>query len=85
MIVYREVGNGEGYTVNNNGLASVPYGMDNGGTFVDDQQAPMIVYRDANGTQQQFISDGTSQQQLFFNPDQETVSLLECISSSFLC
>lgn len=74
MIVYREVGNGEGYTVDPNGLATVPYGIENETTFVDDQQAPMFVYRD----QQPMINDGTSQQ-IFFNPEQETVSSFELI------
>jgi hypothetical protein len=75
MIVYREVSNGEGYTIDPNGLATVPYGIDNEtATFVDDQQAPMFVYRDAN-QQQPIISDGISQQYLF-NQDQETVSLI---------
>ncbi len=76
MIVYREVPNGEGYTVDTNGLATVPYGADNETAFVDDQQAPMFVYRDANQQQQQqIITDGISQKYLF-NQDQETVSLI---------
>jgi len=80
MIVYREVPNGEGYTVDTNGLATVPYGTENETTFVDDQQAPMIVYRDANFQQQQqpIMTDGISQQ-LFLNQDQETVSLINNI------
>ena len=84
MIVYREVPNGEGYTVDANGLATVPYGLENETAFVDDQQAPMIVYREQPPQQQllqqqllqqqSIMTDGVSQQ-LFFNPEQETVSL----------
>ncbi len=77
MIVYREVPNGEGYTVDTNGLATVPYGTENETTFVDDQQAPMIVYRDANFQQQQqqqsIMTDGISQE-VFYNQDQDRVS-----------
>jgi hypothetical protein len=73
MIVYREVPNGEGYTVDPNGLASVPYGTENQGTYADDQQAPVFVYQDANGQQQSIMNDGMSQQ-LFYNQDQEEVS-----------
>jgi hypothetical protein len=75
MIVYREIPNGEGYTVDANGLASVPYGVENETGGVDDQQAPVFVYRDANFQQQhqQFASDGISQQ-VYFPQDQETVS-----------
>ncbi|CAF3707376.1 unnamed protein product [Rotaria sordida] len=73
MIVYREVPNGEGYTVDNtNRLATVPYDTRNESTFVDDQQAPFFVYRDANFQQQpqSIVTDGTPQQ-LFFNHDQD--------------
>lgn len=80
MIVYREVPNGEGYTVDPNGFASVPYGAEAENAVVDDQQAPVVVYRDANFSQpqqqqhQSFISDGLTQD-IFYNQDQDGVSL----------
>ena len=73
MIVYREVPNGESYTVDANGLASVPYGAENETILADDQQAPLFVYRDANQQHQSVSNDGISQQ-VFFNQDQEAVS-----------
>lgn len=72
MIVYREVANGEGYTVDPNGLATVPYGLDNETGMVDDQQTPMIVYRE----QPSSMNDGLTQQ-MFYNPEQETVSIIK--------
>ena len=79
MIVYREIANGEGYTVDNTGLAHVPYGTENDASFADDQQAPMLVYRDSP-FQQQVISDGSSQP-MFLSQDHETVSLSQPIFS----
>jgi hypothetical protein len=81
MIVYREVSNGEGYTVDPNGLATVPYGTDNETSFVDDQQAPMFVYRDQQ-QQQPIMSDGMPQQ-IFFNQDQDGVSLINNLINLF--
>ena len=73
MIVYREVANGEGYTVDPNGLATVPYGYDNETGIVDDQQTPMFVYREQPSSS---INDGLTQQ-MFYNPEQETVSIIK--------
>jgi hypothetical protein len=75
MIVYREVPNGEGYTVDPNGFASVPYGTENETAIIDDQQAPIVVYRDGNLQQQQqsIMTDGISQE-VFYNQDQDRVS-----------
>ncbi|CAF0772307.1 unnamed protein product [Adineta ricciae] len=74
MIVYREVGNGDSYTVDPNGFASVPYATETEAVVGDDQQAPMVVYRDGNLSQpqqhQSIISDGFSQD-VFYNQDQD--------------
>lgn len=75
MIVYREVPNGEGYTVDPNGLATVPYGLENEQGIVDDQQTPMIVYRE-QPSQQSIMTDGLTQQ-MFYNPEQESVSVIK--------
>ncbi|CAF4609132.1 unnamed protein product [Rotaria sp. Silwood1] len=80
MVVYREVPSGESYPVDTtNRLATVPYDTQHETAFVDDQQAPFIVYRDANFQQQQqqqqpqsIVTDGISQQ-LFFNHDQDAI------------
>ena len=78
MVVYRELPNNEGYTIDNNSLATVPYGIENETMLADDQQAPIIFYQDANfqqqQQQQQIVTD-TFPQQVFLNQDQETVSL----------
>ncbi|CAF3811491.1 unnamed protein product [Adineta steineri] len=73
MIVYRELSNGDGYTVDQNGFASVPYMTENEQGIVDDQQAPVVVYRDTNLQQtqhQSLMSDGISQD-VFYNTDQD--------------
>ncbi|CAF3052896.1 unnamed protein product [Rotaria sp. Silwood2] len=72
MVVYREVPSNEGYTIDNNRLATVPYDTQNETALIDDQQAPYIVYRDANFQQQpqSIVTDGYSQQ-FFCNHDQE--------------
>jgi len=82
MIVYREVPNGEGYTVDPNGFASVPYGTENETAIVDDQQAPIVVYRDGNLQQQQqsIMTDGISQE-VFYNQDQDRVSQSDSLIS----
>ncbi|CAM4752301.1 unnamed protein product [Rotaria magnacalcarata] len=73
MVVYREVPNGEGYTVDPNGLATVPYQTQNETVAVDDQQTPCFVYRDGNFQQQpqSIVTDGIPQQ-IFYNQDQDT-------------
>ncbi|CAF3738287.1 unnamed protein product [Rotaria socialis] len=73
MVVYREVPNGEGYAVDPNGLATVPYQTQNETVAVDDQQTPCFVYRDGNFQQQpqRIVTDGIPQQ-IFYNQDQDT-------------
>ncbi|UJR08899.1 hypothetical protein I4U23_013153 [Adineta vaga] len=84
MIVYREVANGDGYSVDPNTFASVPYGTET--AVADDQQAPMVVYRDANFSQpqqhQSVISDGLSQD-IFYNQDQDGV--IQQTADPFFC
>lgn len=72
MIVYRDVSNNKGYSVDANTYANVPHGTDDETTFIDDQQTPLVIYRDA-GVQQSIATDRISQP-LIVNPNQETVS-----------
>lgn len=75
MIIYREVPNGEGYAVDQNGLATVPYETQNETGVVDDQQAPFFVYRDGNfqPQTQSIVTDGIPQQ-VFYSQDHDGVS-----------
>jgi hypothetical protein len=68
VIVYREVPSNKDYKVDPNNLASVP----NENVLIDDQQTPLVVYRDAN-IRQSIATDSISQSVLL-NQNQETVS-----------
>jgi len=46
-IVYRKAPYNEGHTVDTNALAKVRYEIDNETALIDDQQTPLVIYRDA--------------------------------------
>jgi hypothetical protein len=58
-IVYRKAINNEGHIIGTNVLAKVRYEIDNKTALIDDQQRPLVVYRDTNA-QQSMITDGVS-------------------------
>jgi len=60
------------YQVDPNTLASVPHGTDNETVLIDDQQTPLVVYRDADVRQS--IATDTISQSVLLNQNQETVS-----------
>jgi hypothetical protein len=72
VIIYREAPSNEDYKVDPNSLASVPQGTDNENVLIDDQQTPLVVYRDANVRQS--IATDSITQSVLLNQNQETVS-----------
>jgi hypothetical protein len=62
------VSNNEDNTVDKNALANVSYGT----ALIDDQQAPLVVHRNAN-VQQSSVANGISQP-VCLNEDQNIVS-----------
>jgi len=67
-IAYRKASHNEGHTVDKNALGKIRYEIDNETALIDDQQRPLVIYRDDN-VRQSMITNSVS-----LDEDQNIVS-----------